>query len=117
MSAYSYMSTTSTSFVQDNFTSFLIELQSSSAPRYIDLQLSTAPTNGGGTIPLLLTGNAPRTVEVDQASERSRDAASGSVTSNSTVPEPASALLLGGAGLLGVLARWRLLKHSHSRAA
>lgn len=117
LAAYSYIPANSTSFVQDNFTSFLIELQSSSASRYIDLQLSTAPTNGGGTIPLLITGDVPNTVEFNQASERSRNAASGSVSANSTVPEPASALLLGGAVMLGLLARRRLLKHSHSRAA
>lgn len=110
LAAYTYtpLTTFLPAYVDTTFDIFLIELMDSSQSHYIDLQLSAVPTDAGGTIPLLLAGNFPRTLEVDRGTEARREAVSGSVTTDTSVPEPASALLLGSAGLLAVLARRRL---------
>src|SRR5664280_1248787 len=110
LAAYTYMpsNTITPPYVDTTYEPFLIELEDLSELHYIDLNLSAVPTDAGGTIPLLLSGNYPRTLEVNIGSEELRQAVSGSVTTGAAVPEPASALLLGSAGLLGLLARRRL---------
>jgi hypothetical protein len=88
---------------------FLIELDDLAGTRYVDLQLSAAPTDAGGTIALLGVSDSPSTIEVGIISESKRTAVSGSVTTNAAgAPEPGSAALLGSAGLVAWLLRRRL---------
>jgi len=102
LTAYTYMPSDSTAGAGTDDGFFYIGFVDLPETRYVELSLPAALTNAGGAIPLVLKGNPNETFETPIITLYARSAVSGTVT---TFPEPASAVLVGSACLLGVVVR------------